>query len=46
MPVDIKNLQRDLAVSIPLDFQVRYVSVKNLKDVDVRVSLKKIAEPE
>lgn len=41
MPVDIQNTRRDMSISVPLDFHGRYVSLKEIRNVEVRITVKK-----
>ncbi len=40
-PVDIQGIRENISVSVPLDFQGKYASLKETRDVEIRVTLKK-----
>ena len=41
VPVDIQGLRKDISTSVPLDLHGRYTSLKENRNVEVRVTLKK-----
>lgn len=41
VPVDIQDLRKDISTSVPLDFQGRYTSLKENRNVEVKVTLVK-----
>jgi len=41
VPVDVQGLRKDISTSVPLDFHGRYVSLKENRNVEVLVTLKK-----
>jgi YbbR domain-containing protein len=41
IPVNIQDIREDISVSVSLDFNGKYTSLKETRDVEVRVTLKK-----
>jgi YbbR domain-containing protein len=43
VPIDVQDVREDISASVPLDFNGKYSSLKEKRNVEIRVTLKKVS---